>query len=383
MVGSVLMERMRAERDFDAIEPGLLHHLERGRRGPGDRQAGRRRSRTPTTSRSWRSTTSSSRCQGGDYTKAVYPEAARGGLERLLDRRGLGAAHGEGRGHHPRPGQPPGDRQGGRRRACKNFIGGNCTVSLMLMAIDGLLKADLVEWVSAMTYQAASRRRRAEHARAAAADGRGALRRARGMLDDPASAILDIDREVAGILRDESFPTEHFGVPLAGSLLPWIDTDLGNGQSREEWKGHVETNKILGRAEAKRDPGRRPVRARRRHALPQPGPHHQAAAATCPLAEIESILAQGNDVGARSSPTAATETLEAPHPGRGHRHARRAHRAPAQAADGRRSTFPPSPSATSCCGAPPSRCAACWASCSRPGCLQGRGVSTGGVGKNA
>jgi aspartate-semialdehyde dehydrogenase len=119
----------------------------------------------------------------------------------------------------------------------------------MLMAIDGLLKADLVEWVTAMTYQAASG--------AGAQNMRELLQQmgevhfaAKALLEDPASAILDIDREVAGILRDEKFPTTHFGVPLAGSLLPWIDTDLGNGQSREEWKGHAETNKILGRDKA-------------------------------------------------------------------------------------------------------------------------------------
>jgi aspartate-semialdehyde dehydrogenase len=120
----------------------------------------------------------------------------------------------------------------------------------MLMAIDGLLRRTR-RGVSAMTYQAASG--------AGAQNMRELLQQmgevhyaAKEMLDDPASAILDIDREVAGILRDEKFPTEHFGVPLAGSLLPWIDSDLGNGQSREEWKGHVESNKILGRAKRTR-----------------------------------------------------------------------------------------------------------------------------------
>src|SRR5205085_5553394 len=128
----------------------------------------------------------------------------------------------------------------------KNYIGGNCTVSLMLMAMDGLLKNDLVEWVSAMTYQAASG--------AGAQNMRELLQQmgevhlaAKSLLDDPGSAILDIDREVAGTLRDGAFPTAQFGVPLAGSLIPWIDKDLGNGQSKEEWKGMAETNKILGR----------------------------------------------------------------------------------------------------------------------------------------
>src|SRR5712675_536287 len=130
----------------------------------------------------------------------------------------------------------------------KNYIGGNCTVSLMMMAIAGLLEHDLVEWMTCMTYQSASG--------AGAQNMRELLQQmgevhlaAKELLGDPASSILDIDREVAGILRDERFPTEHFGVPLAGSLLPWIAEDLGNGQSREEWKAHAEGNKILGRSE--------------------------------------------------------------------------------------------------------------------------------------
>jgi len=203
----------------------------------------------------------------------------------------------------------------------RNFIGGNCTVSLMLMAIDGLLKNDLVEWVSAMTYQAASG--------AGAQNMRELLTQmgelhfaARQLLDDPASAILEIDREVAGILRDESFPTEHFGVPLAGSLLPWIDADLGNGQSREEWKGHVETNKILGRAENTQ--------------ISVDGLCVRVGAMRChsqgltlklkrdlPVAEIESILASGNawckvipnkreDTLQHLTPVAVTGTLDVP-----------------------------------------------------------------------
>jgi aspartate-semialdehyde dehydrogenase len=175
----------------------------------------------------------------------------------------------------------------------KNYSGGNCTVSVMLMAFDGLRTADLVEWVTAMTYQAASG--------AGAQNMRELLQQmgevhfaAKGLLDDPASAILEIDREVAGILRDESFPTEHFGVPLAGSLLPWIDTDLGNGQSKEEWKGHAETNKILGRVAARE--------------IPVDGLCVRVGAMRChsqgltiklrrdiPLGEIESILAGAND----------------------------------------------------------------------------------------
>jgi len=128
----------------------------------------------------------------------------------------------------------------------KNYIGGNCTVTLMMMAIAGLLQNDVVEWMTCMTYQSASG--------AGAQNMRELLQQmgevhlaARSLLGDPGSSILDIDREVAGILRDERFPTEHFGVPLAGSLIPWIAEDMGDGVSKEEWKGGAETNKILGR----------------------------------------------------------------------------------------------------------------------------------------
>jgi aspartate-semialdehyde dehydrogenase len=128
----------------------------------------------------------------------------------------------------------------------KNYIGGNCTVTLMMMAIAGLLQNDLVEWMTCMTYQSASG--------AGAQNMRELLQQmgevhlaAKNLLGDPGSSILDIDREVAGILRDERFPTEHFGVPLAGSLIPWIAEDMGDGVSKEEWKGGAETNKILGR----------------------------------------------------------------------------------------------------------------------------------------
>jgi aspartate-semialdehyde dehydrogenase len=132
-------------------------------------------------------------------------------------------------------------------KGVKDYIGGNCTVSLMLMAMGGLFREDLVEWATAMTYQAASG--------AGARNMRelilqmGAIEAAvANELTDPASAILEIDRKVAETLRSDGFPLENFGVPLAGSLIPWIDVALENGQSKEEWKGFVETNKILGRS---------------------------------------------------------------------------------------------------------------------------------------
>jgi aspartate-semialdehyde dehydrogenase len=134
-------------------------------------------------------------------------------------------------------------------RGIRNYIGGNCTVSLMMMALAGLFERDLIEWMTCMTYQAASGAG-AQNMRELLQQMGEAHRVAKTLLDDPGSAILDIDREVAGILRDDHFPTEHIGVPLAGSLIPWIDKDLGNGMSLEEWKGGAESNKILGRSEA-------------------------------------------------------------------------------------------------------------------------------------
>jgi len=130
-------------------------------------------------------------------------------------------------------------------KGIRDFIGGNCTVSLMLMAMGGLFKAGLVEWVTAMTYQAASGAG-AQNMRELMQQMGVAHESAKALLDNPASAILDIDKTVADALRKQDFPTEYFEHPLAGSLLPWIDKDLGNGQSREEWKGMAEANKILG-----------------------------------------------------------------------------------------------------------------------------------------
>jgi aspartate-semialdehyde dehydrogenase len=184
-------------------------------------------------------------CQGGDYTSEIFPKLRAAGwkgywidaastlrMEKdcviILDPVNLDVI------------------KQALKDGKKDFIGGNCTVSLMLMALGGLFKADLVEWISSMTYQAASGAG-AQNMRELLTQMGEAHRSVKSLLDDPASAILDIDREVAGILRDEKFPTSNFGVPLAGSLIPWIDKDLGNGQSKEEWKGKAETNKILGR----------------------------------------------------------------------------------------------------------------------------------------
>jgi aspartate-semialdehyde dehydrogenase len=127
----------------------------------------------------------------------------------------------------------------------RNFIGGNCTVSLMMLAIGGLLRENLVQWISAVTYQSASGAG-AQNMREMLAQMGEVHRSVATTLADPASAILSIDRTVAQALRSPSLPTEHFGAALAGSLIPWIDKDLGDGTSREEWKGHAELNKMLG-----------------------------------------------------------------------------------------------------------------------------------------
>jgi aspartate-semialdehyde dehydrogenase len=177
-------------------------------------------------------------------------------------------------------------------RGVRNYIGGNCTVSLMLMGMHGLLKADLVEWITAMTYQAASGAG-AEYMRELVQQMGFAHQAAKSALEDPAGAILEVDKAVTAALRDPSFPSAQFGFPLAGSLLPWIDKDLGNGQSREEWKGQAEGNKILGREG---------------HPIPIDGVCVRIGAMRChsqaltvklrrdlPIDEIEQMLAEAND----------------------------------------------------------------------------------------
>lgn len=244
MVGSVLMQRMREESDFSLIDPVFFTTSNVGGKAP-DFVPGSPPLKDAKNIAELKALDIIITCQGGDYTTEIFPQLRAAGWSGhwidaasslrmqddaviILDPVNLDVIK-------------QSLAKGGR-----NWIGGNCTVSLMLMAVGGLFKADLVDWVSAMTYQAASGAG-AQNMRELLTQMGEAHRVAKGLLDDPASAILDIDREVAGILRDDGFPTENFGVPLAGSLIPWIDKDLGNGQSREEWKGMAETNKILGR----------------------------------------------------------------------------------------------------------------------------------------
>ena len=306
MVGSVLMERMRAEGDFRDIEPTFFTTSNVGGTGPAiGKPVPALKDANDITALTKHDVLIS--CQGGDYTKAIHPRLRAAGWKGYwidaasalrMDKDAVIILDPVNR--------PVIDKA--VKAGVRDYIGGNCTVSLMLMAMDGLLKNDLVEWVSAMTYQAASG--------AGAQNMRELLQQmgevafaAKGLLDDPSSAILEIDREVAGILRDEGFPTEHFGVPLAGSLLPWIDTDLGNGQSREEWKGHVEANKILGRpsnGEIAVDGLCVRVGAMRCHSQALT----MKLRRDIPIAEIEAILAKGN-AWVKVIPNRREETLKA------------------------------------------------------------------------
>jgi aspartate-semialdehyde dehydrogenase len=243
MVGSVLLQRMVEERDFDTIEPVFFSTSRAGGAGPAIGRA----SRTlldANAADAFAGLDAIVTCQGSDWTNAMFPRLRAAGFDGYW----IDAASALRMRDDAVIILDPVNRDVIDRAIAagtRNFIGGNCTVSLMLMALAGLLRHDLIEWMTCMTYQAASGAG-AQNMRELLQQMGEAHLAAKALLDDPASSILDIDREVAGILRDERFPTEHFGVPLAGSLIPWIDTDLGNGMSREEWKGGAETNKILG-----------------------------------------------------------------------------------------------------------------------------------------
>jgi aspartate-semialdehyde dehydrogenase len=245
MVGSVLIQRMQAERDFDLIDPVFFSTTQAGTTGPA---VGRSRQIV----RDARNIDELARtdvlisCQGGDYTNEVYPRLRAAGWTGYW----IDAASALRMRDDAVIILDPVNMDVIRKAltdGVKNYIGGNCTVSLMLMATGGLFKAGLVEWMTAMTYQAASGAGAAQMRELVQQMG-VAYEAARPLLSDPASAIIDIDRSVAETLRNGDFPVANIGQPLAGSLLPWIDKDLGNGQSREEWKGMAETNKIIGRS---------------------------------------------------------------------------------------------------------------------------------------
>jgi len=318
MVGSVLMQRMREERDFDLIEPVFFTTSNVGGQGP---EIGKDTAplKDAYSLEELKTLDMIITCQGGDYTSEVYPKLREAGWQGYW----IDAASTLRMADDAVIVLDPVNRRVIDQQldaGIKNFVGGNCTVSLMLMALGGLYEAGLVEWMSAMTYQAAS---------GAGAQNMRELIRQMGAihgavaddLADPASAILDIDRKVAEAMRSYAFPVDHFGVPLAGSLIPWIDKELPNGQSREEWKGQAETNKILGR---------------NKNPIPVDGLCVRVGAMRChsqaltiklnkdvPLSDIEGLISQHNpwvklvpnqrEVSMRElSPTAVTGTLNVP-----------------------------------------------------------------------
>jgi len=317
MVGSVLVQRMQAERDFDLIDPVFFSTSQAGGRGPDI-------GRGPQPVKDARDVAELARldvlisCQGGDYTNDVFPKLRAAGWKGYwIDAASALRMHDD-----AVIILDPVNMElieSALARGVRNFIGGNCTVSLMLMAIGGLFKAGLVEWMTAMTYQAASGAGAAQMRELVQQMG-SAHAAVSGLLADSATPIADIDRVVAETLRGADFPVESIGQPLAGSLLPWIDKDLGNGQSREEWKGMAETNKILGNARA----------------VPVDGICVRVSAMRChsqaltikltrdvPLADIERMLAAAHpwvkvipnerDATLRAlTPAAVTGTLEVP-----------------------------------------------------------------------
>ncbi|MFM8464427.1 MAG: aspartate-semialdehyde dehydrogenase [Burkholderiaceae bacterium] len=248
MVGSVLMQRMQEENDFAHIEPVFFSTSNSGGKAPA-------LAKNETTLKDANDIDALKKCdiiltcQGGDYTTEVFPKLRAAGWNGywidaasslrmkddaiiVLDPINLGVI------------------KDALTQGVKNYIGGNCTVSCMLMGLGGLFKHDLVDWMTSMTYQAASGGG-AQHMRELLTQFGSIHAEVKALLDDPASAILEIDRKV--LAKQHAFSVDemqHFGVPLGGNLIPWIDKDLGNGQSREEWKAGAEANKILGRGEA-------------------------------------------------------------------------------------------------------------------------------------
>ena len=248
MVGSVLMQRMQAERDFDLIEPVFFTTSQIGGKGPA---IGRdiEPLKDASSIDALKAMDVIVTCQGGGYTTAMYPQLRAAGWQgywidaaktlRMKDDAVIILD----------PVNMPVIKNA-LTKGIRNYIGGNCTVSCMLMGLHGLFQHDLVEWMTCMTYQAASGGG-AQHMRELLTQFGLVHAEVKDLLADPASAILEIDRKVHASQTGGALPMENFrGVPLAGNLIPWIDQDLGNGMSLEEWKGGAETNKILGRGDA-------------------------------------------------------------------------------------------------------------------------------------
>jgi len=245
MVGSVLMQRMRDEHDFDHFEPIFFTTSQAGQAAPdvGKEVPPLKDAKDIDELKSLDAIIT---CQGGGYTEEVYPKLRAAGWDGYW----IDAASTLRMEDEAIIVLDPVNRNvidNGLESGVKTYVGGNCTVSLMMMAIGGLLEKGLVEWISPMTYQAASgagaRNMRELIQQMGAIHGNIEQK-----LNDPAAAILDIDRQVAEFIRSDDYPTENWPVPLAGSLIPWLDSQMETGQTREEWKAQVETNKILGQS---------------------------------------------------------------------------------------------------------------------------------------
>jgi len=290
MVGSVLMGRMKEERDFDLIEPVFFTTSNVGGKGPDiGREVPPLKDANSIDDLSLCDTIIT--CQGGDYTKEVYPKLRAAGWKGYW----IDAASALRMKEDAIIILDPVNKQviqDGIANGVKTYVGGNCTVSLMLMAMGGLFDAGLVEWVSPMTYQAASGAG-ARNMRELIQQMGAVHAEVMDLIADPASAILEIDRKVADFIRSDRYPVDAWPVPLAGNLIPWIDVALESGQSKEEWKAQVEANKILGRSD-------KPV--------PIDGLCVRVGAMRChsqaltiklkkdlPLAEVEQLLARGNE----------------------------------------------------------------------------------------
>jgi aspartate-semialdehyde dehydrogenase len=290
MVGSVLVQRMREEKDFNHVEPVFFSTSQAGGKGPSiGKDTGPVQDANSVEALKALPVIIS--CQGGDYTNDIHPKLRAAGWTGYWIDAASALRMKDDATIILDPVNMPVIKDAlsaGKR----DYIGGNCTVSLMMMGLDGLFKQDLVEWITSMTYQAASGAG-AANMRELVAQMAHVGERTRAQMADPSRSALDIDASVTESLRDGGMPVDNFGHPLAASLLPWIDKDLGNGQSREEWKGQAETNKILGRST-------RPI--------PVDGICVRIGAMRChsqaltiklrkdvPLGEVEGMLAEANE----------------------------------------------------------------------------------------
>ncbi len=288
MVGSVLMDRMRAEDDFSLIKPTFFSTSQVGQAAPAEAQGVLLGDANDLAALAAMDVIIS--CQGGDYTAAVHGPLRESGWQGYW----VDAASTLRMKDHAEIVLDPVNREvidAALLAGTKDYIGGNCTVSLMMMALGGLYRANLIEWVSVMSYQAASGSG-AQAMRELVEQMGAAHAMVADKLADPRSGILDIDNTLATGMRNDDFPTDVWRVPLAGSLIPWIDSPVDHGQTREEWKGGAETNKILGRSD-------KPI--------PVDGTCVRVGAMRChsqaltikltkdlPLDEIESIIASSN-----------------------------------------------------------------------------------------